>query len=114
MHSLSVVDLSASTVIEGEDPDGLVEAAGHEFATRGAEVDVQDGSDVVLMDHFRLLRLSHIERITMRVFVSNHEIHRLLWVPTDCCTFIFQVDFVNGCVSTDVVEADAAVHADAC
>ena len=106
-----MVDLSASTVIEGKDPDGLVKAASHEFSSSGAEVDVQDRGDMVLMDHLRLLRLSHIERITMRILVSDHEIHRLLWVPTDCCTFIFQVDFVNGCVSTDVVEADAAVHA---
>ena len=42
----------------------------------------------------------------------NHDVHRLLWIPAERRRLILQVDFLQGCLASQIVENQAAVVAD--
>jgi hypothetical protein len=76
-----VIDFSGATVGGWEDSDGFIEAGGDKFSTCRSEVDIKDGTDVIFVYHLGLIWLSEIKCITVRIFISNHQVHGLLRIP---------------------------------
>ena len=65
---------------------------------------------MVFMDHFRVVRLPHVESVAFGILTSDNEVHWLLGVPADSRRFVFKIDLVDRGVASDVVQADSPVH----
>ena len=65
-----MIDFSRTTIIVGEDADSLIEAGSCELLARWCEVDVENGRDVVLVNHLGFVKFTHIKGVAIRVFVA--------------------------------------------
>ena len=110
LHSLGVVYLSWPSLVERKDSDSFVETWCHEFSARGSKINIKNGRNVILVYHLGLLGFSKVKSVAIGILVSDNEVHWFLWIPTKRWTFILQVNLVDWCISSDVVEADASIH----
>jgi hypothetical protein len=58
---------------------------------------------VVFMDHFRVIRLPHVECVAFGILTTDNEVHWFLGVPANSRRFVFKIDLVDWSVASDIV-----------
>ena len=95
---------------ERKDSNGLVERRGHKFSACWSEVDVQDCADMVFVNHLGVIWLSHVESVALGVFAAYNKIHWLLGIPANRCGLVFQVNFVDWGISSDIIKTNCSIY----
>jgi len=111
LHSFRVVNFTRTTVIVGEDPDSFIIRRSSELLSSWRKIDVQDSLQVVLVNHLWLVKLSHVKRVAVGVFIANNDVHGFLGVPAESRRLVLHVDFLQRTFASQVVEAQRSVHA---
>ena len=70
LHPLGVIHFSGPAVIVREDSDRLIKTCSHKFPACGCEVDVQNGLDMVFVNHFGLIKLPHVKCIAVAILIA--------------------------------------------
>ena len=70
LHAFGVVDFAGASLVVWENSDRLVEACSHKLLACRCKVDIQNGRQVILVDHLGLLQLAHVKRVAVRVFIT--------------------------------------------
>lgn len=111
LHSFAVIDFFASTLIVVENSYGSIKAACHKLSSCRSIIQIVNGRNVIFMDYFRFLHLSHIEAVTITVVTAGCEVYRFDRVPADAGTFVCHLDLLDRCLSSNIVQNYWSVHA---
>jgi hypothetical protein len=104
LHSLCMIDLFAPSRIIVEDADGLIEGSSHELSASRSVINISYSANMVLMNNFGLVHLTHIEGITVRIVITYSEVDRLNWIERKTHGFVGKGDFLNRSLSSQIVK----------
>ena len=88
LHSFCMVDFLAAAFFDIKNSNRFIVASSYEFSACRRDIYVHYSSDVIFMDHFSLVHLSHVKTVAITIVASCDEVDWLSRVPTNSLAFI--------------------------
>lgn len=110
LHSFSVINFFASAWIIVKYSKSSIKRSWNKLSSRWRIVNITNSTNMIFMDSFCLIHLSHIKGVAVGIITSNCKINWLNWIEWNTHRFIWKCNFLNWSLASKIIKDNGSIN----